>query len=611
MKDYKETLNLPQTDFPMKANLAQREPEILKKWQAMDIYASLRAQGKKRKKFILHMGPPYANGHIHLGTATTTLLKDIIVKSKTLSGFESPLVPGWDCHGLPIELNVEKKIGKPGHKVSAEDFRKACREYALGFINVQRDAFKRLGIIADWEHPYLTMDFRYEANIIRSLAKIIQNKHVQKGYKPVHWCLDCASALAEAEVEYMEKASPSIDVRFVVHNTADFLNRFDEIEKGTGTISVPIWTTTPWTLPANQAVALNPLLEYVLLDWDGREQLLVAEALAAAVIERLGIEKFRVLGRTTGEKLAGVKLKHPFYERQVPIVLGEHVTVDSGTGAVHTAPAHGQDDYVIGKQNQLPLENPVGDDGCYISSTPLFAGLHVSKANDKIIEILQANGALLHHTTLRHSYPHCWRHKTALIFRATPQWFISMDGEGVKGSLRNMAMRAIDQVEWVPEWGKSRFSSMMEGRPDWCISRQRTWGVPIALFIHKETGELHPDTQALMEKVAQRVEKQGIEAWYQLDAKEWLGAEADHYQKTRDVLDVWFDSGVSHECVLKVRPELAFPADMVLEGSDQHRGWFQSSMLTSLAINGSASYKTVLTHGFVVDGQGRKMSKSL
>lgn len=606
MSDYKNTLNLPQTDFPMKANLSQREPAILKKWQEGDIYSTLRANRKGKEKFILHLGPPYANGHIHLGTATTTILKDMIVKSKTMNGLDAPLVPGWDCHGLPIELNVEKKVGKPGHKVSAAEFREACREYATSFIHIQREEFKRLGIIADWEHPYLTMDFHYEANIIRSLAKIIRNDHVQKGYKPVHWCLDCSSALAEAEVEYAEKTSPSIDVRFVVKDTEAFLQQFGKLEKTASSIVIPIWTTTPWTLPANEAVALNPYLEYVLIE-SGDERLLVTEGLLTSVLERYNIGNHRVLGRVLGEKLAGIQLKHPFYDKYVPIVLGEHVTVESGTGAVHTAPAHGQDDYMIGKKYKLPLENPVGNDGCFTAGTPIFAGLHVSKVNEKVIEELKSQGTLIHQETIRHSYPHCWRHKTALIFRATPQWFISMD----KNNLRDMALKAIDRVEWVPDWGKSRINAMVENRPDWCISRQRTWGVPLALFIHKDTGELHPNTLELMEKVAERVEKQGIEAWYALEPKELLGDDATHYQKSMDILDVWFDSGVSHECVLKKRPELAFPADLVLEGSDQHRGWFQSSLLTSLAINQQEPYKTVLTHGFVVDGQGRKMSKSL
>lgn len=605
--EYKNTLNLPQTDFPMKANLSQREPEILKKWENITLYAKLREQRSDQKKFVLFDGPPYANGHIHVGHAVNKILKDAIVKSKTLWGFNAPYVPGWDCHGLPIELNVEKKFGKPGHKISAQEFRAECRKYAASQIDIQREEFIRLGVLGDWYDPYITMNPQYEANIIRSLAKIIKNEYVQKGYKPVHWCLDCASALAEAEVEYAEKTSPSIDVRFAVVDTKEFLTHFANAQTGHGPISIPIWTTTPWTLPANQGVALNPLLTYVLVEIDGREQLVVAEALLPTVIDRYGVQSHRVLGSTTGEALSGVKLQHPFYDRQVPVVLGEHVTIESGTGAVHTAPAHGQDDYVVAKQFKLPIDNPVGDDGLFIESTPLFAGMHVTKVNDKILEILQAKGALLHQTTLRHSYPHCWRHKTPIIFRATPQWFIGMDGNG----LRDVALKAIEQVDWIPDWGQSRIAGMVEGRPDWCISRQRTWGVPLSLFVNKQTGELHPDTLELMEKVAQRVEKEGIEGWHSLDLNEFLGKDADQYQKISDVLDVWFDSGVAHECVLKARSDLKFPADIILEGSDQHRGWFQSMLLTSAAVNGVAPYEEVLTHGFVVDGQGRKMSKSL
>lgn len=607
MNNYKDTLNLPHTDFPMKANLAEREPEILKKWAELDIYDKLRKNSQNKTKFILHLGPPYANGHIHLGTATTTILKDIIVKSKTLSNFDSPLVPGWDCHGLPIEHNVEKKIGKPGQKVNPAEFREACRQYAAHFIDIQREDFKRLGIIADWKNPYLTMNFTYEANIIRSLAKIIKNKHVQKGYKPVHWCLDCASALAEAEVEYADKTSPSIDVRFKAVDMEAFYERFPNSEKGSGEISIPIWTTTPWSLPANQAVALNPLMQYVLVNCNDKEQLLLAEDLLPVVMKRYGIENYKILGRVMGEKLEGLKLKHPFYDKEVPVVLGAHVTVESGTGAVHTAPVHGLDDFILGKKYHLVLDNPVGDDGRFTSDTPLFAGIHVNKVNDRIIEALKDSNTLIYVENISHSYPHCWRHKTPLIYRATPQWFISMEQNG----LRHAAISAIDDVTWIPDWGKSRIRGMIETRPDWCISRQRTWGVPLALFIHKETGELHPNTLSLMEKVAERVEQKGIEAWFSLDTQEFLGKDAETYRKTSDVLDVWFDSGVSHECVLKVRPELKFPADIVLEGSDQHRGWFQSSLLTSVAINHQASYKQVLTHGFVVDGQGRKMSKSL
>jgi isoleucyl-tRNA synthetase len=606
MSDYKTTLNLPQTAFPMKANLSVRELEILQKWQALNLYGKLRELGKKRKRFILHDGPPYANGHIHMGTSVNKVLKDMVVKSKTLSGFDAPFVPGWDCHGLPIELNVEKKIGKPGHKVSVPEFRKACREYAAGFIDIQREEFKRIGVVADWDHPYLTMDFTYEANTIRSLAKILKNGHLQKGYKPVYWCLDCSSALAEAEVEYADKVSSAIDVRFHVVDEKNLLSRFGNVPLGKGTTSIPIWTTTPWTLPANQAVALNPLLDYALVQTP-TERLIIAYDMLEGVMKRYGVEKYQVLGKVLGEQLENLLLQHPFFDRQVPVVCGDHVTVETGTGAVHTAPAHGEDDFVVGKKYKLPVENPVGDDGCFISTTPLFAGMHVNKVNDLIIDTLKEKHNLIHFEKITHSYPHCWRHKTPLIFRATPQWFISLD----KNGLRAAALEAIKHVAWIPDWGMSRIYSMIEKRPDWCVSRQRTWGVPIALFMHKETGEPHPNSIELMEKVAERVAKEGVDAWYALDAKEMLGADADHYSKCMDILDVWFDSGVTNECVLRQNPQLGFPADMYLEGSDQHRGWFQSSLLASIAMNGQEPYKTVLTHGYVVDGQGRKMSKSL
>lgn len=608
MTNYKSTLNLPFTAFPMKANLAQKEPDILKKWERLQIYERLTERGQEKEKFILHLGPPYANGQIHLGTATTTILKDIIVKAKTLSGFYAPLVPGWDCHGLPIELNVEKKIGKPGMKLSAKVFREACREYANTYIDIQAKDFKRLGILADWKHPYLTMDFRYEANTIRALADIIRTGHLQKGYKPVHWCLDCASALAEAEVEYAEKTSIAIDVRFKVLDAPQVWELFAHPEKNIASISLPIWTTTPWTLPANEAVALNATEEYLLLeDTDKKEQFIIAKKLLSSILTRYDIAHYQQLGEIEGEKLAGLKLLHPFYDKEVPLIVGDHVTVESGTGAVHIAPAHGTDDYLLGLRYQLPLYNPVGDNGCFLESTPLFAGIHVTKVNADILHWLKEKNALLHQATFKHSYPHCWRHKTPLIFRATPQWFISMEQK----ALRQMALHAIKTVNWIPEWGESRIQGMIANRPDWCISRQRIWGVPLSIFIHKETGDLHPDTLDLMERVAQRVELEGVEAWYRIDSEDFLKEDAKHYQKCKDVLDVWFDSGVSHACVLKVRPELCFPADMVLEGSDQHRGWFQSSLLTSVAINQIASYKTVLTHGFVVDGQGRKMSKSI
>lgn len=607
MSEYKDTLNLPKTDFPMKANLAQREPDILNKWESLNLYKKLREQKESCPKFVFHDGPPYANGRIHMGTAVNKILKDVVVKSKTMSGLNAAFIPGWDCHGLPIELNVEKKVGKPGQKVNATEFRKICRDYAMSQVNIQREEFKRLGVQADWDHPYLTMDFNFEANIIRSLAKIIKNGHVQKGEKPVYWCLDCCSALAEAEVEYVDKTSPAIDVRFAVVDENAFLARFKDKVKGNGPISIPIWTTTPWTLPSNQAVILNPFIEYALIECDGKERLLIAESLVEPVMLRYGIKDYRILGKTLGSTLEFIELQHPFFARKVPVVLAEFVTVDSGTGAVHSAAAHGPDDYRVGKQYNIPMINLIGDDGCFFASTPLVGGVHVNKTNELVIEELKAKNALLYLTKMTHSYPHCWRHKTALIFRATPQWFISME----KNKLREMALAAIELVHWIPEWGQNRIFSMVENRPDWCISRQRTWGSPIALFLHKETGEMHPNTLALMEEVAKRIEKQGIDAWFNLDAKELLGAEADQYKKCNDTLDVWFDSGVTNESVLRNRPELGFPADLYLEGSDQHRGWFQSSLLASLAINEHKPYKTVLTHGYVVDGQGRKMSKSL
>jgi len=609
--DYKSTLNLPQTDFPMKANLAGRETEQLQRWQDMDLYGKLRATRTGQKKFVLHDGPPYANGDIHIGHAVNKVLKDIIVKSRSMNGWDAPYVPGWDCHGLPIELMVEKKIGKVGAKVDAKTFRKACRDYAHTQVDRQRQDFKRLGIIGDWEHPYLTMDFKTEADIIRALGRIIANGHLHKGSKPVHWCTDCGSALAEAEVEYEDKTSPAIDVRFAVLDEMALAARLQHVpgHEGHGPISVVIWTTTPWTLPANQAVALNAELDYVLVQCDGphgAERLLVAEGLLKNAMARYGIENYHVIADGHGSDLEGLKLGHPFYDREVPVIVGEHVTLEAGTGAVHTAPAHGQEDYVVGARYNLPVNNPVGGDGKFLPGTELFAGEHVLKANDRVIEVLKAKGALLHIEAIRHSYPHCWRHKTPIIFRATPQWFISMDQQG----LREKALAAIRNVQWIPGWGQARIEGMVNNRPDWCISRQRTWGVPMALFAHKEHGTLHPQTAELLEVVAQRIEKNGIDAWFDLDAAELLGNDAEHYVKVSDTLDVWFDSGVTHAAVLEQRSELQFPADFYLEGSDQHRGWFQSSLLTSVAMHGVAPYKTVLTHGFTVDAQGMKMSKS-
>ena len=609
--DYKETLNLPKTGFPMKANLSSREPDVLKRWLEADIYKKLREARAGKQKFILHDGPPYANGDIHLGTATNKILKDIVVKSQSLNGFDAPYVPGWDCHGLPIELNVEKKVGKPGQKISAEEFRRECRSYASKQIDKQRESFKRLGVIAEWDNPYLTMDFRYEADIIRSLAKILANGHIERGFKPVHWCVDCGSALAEAEVEYQDKHSPAIDVRFAVLNEENLLARCHHAEsKGEGPMSLPIWTTTPWTLPANQALCLNPKFNYALVQCVtalGKERLLVAEDLLKDTMMRYDIDDYRVIAYCIGKDLEGIKCQHPFYDREVPVILGDHVTTEAGTGVVHTAPGHGQEDYVVGRQYNLPIDNPVGANGCFLPDTKLFAGEHVYKANAHVIEVLKAKGALIREVAIEHSYPHCWRHKTPLIFRATPQWFISMD----KNHLREDVIEKIKTSTWFPAWGKARITEMVMGRPDWCISRQRTWGVPIAMFIHKDTGELHPDNEKLMQKVADLVEQNGIEAWFALDAREIIGDDANEYVKVTDTLDVWFDSGVSHTCVLKQRQALGYPADLYLEGSDQHRGWFQSSLTTACAIYNEAPFKSVLTHGYIVDGKGYKMSKSL
>ena len=605
--DYKKTLNLPSTGFPMKGNLAQREPERLKKWTQAELYQQIRKEFAGKPKFILHDGPPYANGEIHIGHAVNKVLKDIIVKSKTLSGFDAPYVPGWDCHGLPIELMVEKKIGKAGVKVSPAVFRKACREYAAKQVEIQKEAFIRLGILGDWENPYLTMDFAFEADIVRSLGKITQKGHVAAGAKPVHWCTDCGSALAEAEVEYEDKHSPAIDVRFKVVDEAAFMSlcHHAPAHEGQGDLSVVIWTTTPWTLPANQGVALNPDLEYVIVQC-ATERLVVAEALLKDSLLRFGIDDYHVIAYGKGSAWEFQLLEHPFYDRQVPIVLGEHVTTEAGTGAVHTAPGHGQDDYIVGMKYGLPIDNPVGADGVFLSTTELFAGEHVFNANAHVLQVLESKGKLVHHHALLHSYPHCWRHKTPIIFRATPQWFIAMN----KNHLREQALSEVKRVAWIPEWGQARIESMIDGRPDWCISRQRTWGVPITFFIHKETRELHPRTAELIEQIAKRIEVKGIEAWFELEKEELLGAEAADYEKSTDTLDVWFDSGVTHACVLDKREQLSSPADLYLEGSDQHRGWFQSSLLASVAMNDVAPYKAVLTHGFTVDKNGEKMSKS-
>ncbi len=594
MSDYKDTLNLPHTDFPMRANLANNEPKILKKWQDNKLYQIINTKNQSKKPFILHDGPPYANGDIHIGHAVNKILKDIIIKYKRLTGFNAPFIPGWDCHGLPIELNVEKKKGKVGHKINAKDFRKACREYADKQISAQRESFKRLGILADWDNPYLTKNYTYEADIIRALGLMIENRHLIAGAKPVHWCYDCASALAEAEVEYKQKSSDAIYVKFKL---------IDNIFKLDKPIFVVIWTTTPWTLPANEAVALNPNFDYVVLKYNNEYLLVAKDCVSNLPIKNPQLSAYHI----NGAQLDKLLLQHPFYHKQVPIILGEHVTTETGTGAVHTAPAHGQDDFAIGLQYKLPLTNLIADNGVFFDDVELVGTQFVLKANQIIINELKNHQTLLYCEQITHNYPHCWRHKTPLIFRATPQWFIAMD----KYQLRTQALAAIKTVKWIPNWGEKRIQLMLENRPDWCISRQRTWGVPIALFVHKKTKRLHPNTKNLLKVVAQKVEKNGIDAWFDLAKEELLASDADDYEKITNTLDVWFDSGVSHFAVLSKHFELQKPADLYLEGSDQHRGWFQSSLLSSIAISGVAPYKQVLTHGFTVDAIGKKMSKSL
>ncbi len=609
---YKDTINLPQTAFPMKAGLPNREPQILKKWASLDAYNALQKQRSDAPVFVLHDGPPYANGNIHTGHAMQKILKDIIVKSKNLQGFRAPYIPGWDCHGLPIEIQVEKKHGKAGQKIDKKTFRQKCREYAGRQVEGQKKDFIRLGVQGDWENPYLTMDFKTEADTVRSLSKIVESGHLYHGLMPVYWCPACASALAEAEVEYQDKVSPAIDVKFSVVDHADFAERTSIDASKLTNPSVVIWTTTPWTLPANEAVSLHPELNYVLVQ-AGDQQLILVEDLVDQALARYELgDTHEVLATFSGQALELLSLNHPFYDKQVPVILGDHVTTDAGTGAVHTAPAHGGEDFAVGKKYNIPVNNPVGSNGTYLESTELFAGEFVFKANPHVVEVLEERGALLKHVEYEHSYPHCWRHKTPMIYRATAQWFIGMEHlKGDKG-LRYQSLKAIDEVNWEPSWGKKRIQMMVEGRPDWCVSRQRNWGVPIAIYLDKQTGEMHPNTPELMEQVALRIEQEGLQAWYDLDDSELLGDDVDNYDKVLDTLDVWFDSGVTHNSVVNAREELNFPSDLYLEGSDQHRGWFQSSLISSVAMNeGRPPYKSVLTHGFVVDKDGRKMSKSL
>ncbi len=632
MTDYKKTLNLPDTPFPMRGDLAKREPVMLKAWQEKKLYQKIREICQGRPKFILHDGPPYANGDIHIGHAVNKILKDIIVKSKTLAGFDAPYVPGWDCHGLPIELQVEKNHGK---NIEPAKFRELCREYAEAQVERQKADFIRLGVLGEWDKPYLTMDYKTEADIMRALGEIHKNGYLYQGSKPVHWCVDCGSALAEAEVEYEDKNSPAIDVAFRVLDNVALAKAFGVAHLNEPAFAV-IWTTTPWTLPANQAVCVNPDMKYALIKTakgclilnaepdtstqyirstpaDGRPHApeIELKPLYLEILEKYGLEVKQVLGECNGDKLEHIFLQHPFYDRQVPVICGDHVTTDTGTGLVHTAPAHGLEDYAVGMRYDLAVDNPVDDNGKFFAKIPLVGGLSVWDANKTVIETLTTSGNLLASVRINHSYPHCWRHKTPVIFRATHQWFIGMGQHGKDGqTLRGIANAAVEHTQFFPAWGRARLEAMIKNRPDWCVSRQRNWGVPMPLFIHKETGEPHPDTSALLEKVALQVEERGIEAWFSLDIAAFPEVDATQYKKVTDTLDVWFDSGVTHFSVLKRRDELAYPADLYLEGSDQHRGWFQSSLLTGCAMDGRAPYKALLTHGFVVDGSGHKMSKS-
>jgi len=609
--DYKDTLNLPRTDFQMKAELTKKEPETLKRWEETGLYGKLKELGKDRPKYTLHDGPPYANGNIHIGHALNKILKDIVVKSRFMSGYSTEYVPGWDCHGLPIELQVEKELGKQKSELTKSEIRKRCREYASKFVGIQREDFKRLGVLGEWADPYLTMNYGYQAAILRELGKFVSEGLVYKGKKPVHWCSSCMTALAEAEVEYADKTSPSIYVRFEL-DKKELSGRLG-VDIAADKAYVMIWTTTPWTIPANMAVALHPELDYALVATKGGAYI-IAAGLLEEVSRKLGWENPEVLKTFRYPEVEGMKARHPFIERDSRILPGEHVTLEAGTGVVHIAPGHGQDDYELGLKYGLDIYNPVDNAGKFMQVVPEFAGTHVFKANEAIVELLKSNGSLLLKEDIRHSYPHCWRCKSPIIFRATEQWFASMEA----GGLRKKALEAIEgRVRWIPGWGRDRIYNMVLGRPDWCLSRQRVWGVPIPALKCRGCGEsvLAPK---LIENLAAQVEKDGADIWFEKDASEFAQkglkcpkCSGDEFAKEEDILDVWFDSGVSFAAVVEKREGLKFPADLYLEGSDQHRGWFHSSLLASIGTRGVPPYDAVLTHGFVVDGSGRKMSKSL
>jgi len=603
--NYRDTLNLPQTELSMKAGLPKKEPEILDFWNDIGLYEKIRQQNLNNKKFILHDGPPYANGAIHLGHSVNKILKDITIKSKTLQGLDAPYVPGWDCHGLPIELNVEKKHGKRSELVQNKKmFQEACKEYALTQIESQKKDFIRLGVLGEWDNPYKSLDSSFEANAVRALGKIYEAGHIEKGEKPVHWCQDCGSALAEAEVEYQDKTSKSIDVAFKANEQS--LKKLNEVfaTNIVDGISFVIWTTTPWTIPSNVAVCINPELDYALIKLDG-EHLVIAEAMIELCMERWGTTS-ELVSKTLGKNLVGISLIHPFIKRNSELLHGDHVTTEAGTGCVHTAPAHGLDDYFICKKHGIETFKALNSKGFFKEEFEFIAGLPASKADPLVIEKLNEVKALVNCDDFHHSYPHCWRHKSPLIFTSTAQWFISMN----KSGLLNEALQSISGVSWEPSWGEQRIEGMLTDRPDWCISRQRNWGVPITLVVHKESGAIHPNQSELFKQFANLIEENGISSWESLDLNEFID-DGDSYIKITDSLDVWFDSGVTHFAVSEQRFEEGIVADLYLEGSDQHRGWFQSSLLTSIAMNGRAPYKAVLTHGFVVDENGRKQSKSL
>ena len=606
--DYRDTLNLPKTGFKMKANLAQKEPQYIKRWEKEDLYGRLQEYGKDRPLFVLHDGPPYANGHIHLGTAFNKILKDIILKSRRMAGFQAPYIPGWDCHGLPIEHNVDKDLGEKKKTIPKLAKRGACRKYAEKWIKTQREEFKRLGVLGDWGRPYLTMNYDYEATTAGEFNRFLLSGSVIRNKKPVYWCSTCTTALAEAEVEYYDHTSPSIYVKFPV---ADDLSDIDAALAG-DKVSVLIWTTTPWTLPANLGVAFHPTVVYAAVAV-GDETLILAHELVERVMSEVGISGYSVKATFSALALEKRNCRHPFMDRHSLMMLADYVTVDAGTGCVHTAPGHGADDYQTGLRYGLEILSPVDDEGRYTKEAGIYAGQQVPAVNKVINDDMRASGALLHDEAIRHSYPHCWRCKKPVMYRATPQWFISM----AENDLRSKALAEIEKVQWTPAWGMQRIQSMVENRPDWCLSRQRAWGVPITVVSCRSCGHV-VKSEKLVAKVDELFRKEGADAWFRHDVEEFIGADAvceecggADFAKEEDILDVWFDSGTSHAAVCEARPELRSPADLYLEGSDQHRGWFQSSLLTSVGTRGCAPFKGVLTHGYVVDGKGKKMSKSI